>query len=49
MKVEIDVSEVRVIRTSSTDKIVVSFEGDPLYPNWLPLSCREKDCGLKFW
>lgn len=36
MKFEIDVMSVTVLRTFSTDRIVVKFVGEPQYPNWLP-------------
>jgi len=36
MKFEIDIKSVTVLRTFSTDRIVVKYVGDPQYPNWVP-------------
>lgn len=36
MKFEINVTSVTVLRTFSTDRIVVKFVGEPQYPDWLP-------------
>lgn len=35
MKIEFEVLDITVLRTTGTDKIVVKFVGPPAYPTWL--------------